>query len=509
MKKGEIYEGTVERVSFPNKGHVRVAGEDSEVIVKNTIPGQNVRFRINKRKAGRLEGQLLCVLLPSPLETEDPVCGLFPQCGGCTYRTIPYEEQLKLKEGEIRSLIGQALIDGGQVRSDGSADYEFEGVKPSPLEKGYRNKMEYAFGDMEKDGELTLGLHKKNSTYDILTADHCQIVHEDFNRILSCVLKFCREQNWTYFHKISHEGYLRHLLVRRASVTGEILVDLVTSSQYPHRKDTGENHDVVKQGLLNVTEDHDVAKQGSLNINEGNIAEEQEILEALCTQLRSLDLEGTLIGVLHTVNDSVADIIRNDRTDLLYGRDYFYEELLGLRFRITPFSFFQTNSRGAEVLYSTAREFLGDVENQTVFDLYSGTGTIAQIIAPVAKEVVGVEIVEEAVEAARENARLNRLDNCRFLAGNVLKVLDEIPEKPDSIILDPPREGIHPKALPKIIAYGVSKIIYISCKPTSLARDLPVFLTHGYRLERIACVDLFPATVHVETVCLMSRVEGK
>jgi 23S rRNA (uracil1939-C5)-methyltransferase len=469
MKKGEIYEGTVERVSFPNKGHVRVGGEDSEVIVKNTIPGQTVRFRINKRKAGRLEGQLLSVLQPSALETEDAGCSLFPQCGGCTYRTLPYAEQLKLKEGEIRSLIGQALIEGGQIRGDGSPDYEFEGIRPSPMEKGYRNKMEYAFGDMEKDGELTLGLHRKNSTYDILTADRCQIVHEDFNRILSCVLAFCRRQNRTYCHKISHEGYLRHLLVRRASVTGEILVDLVTTSQCPDGKDLNDS------------------------------------LKELCAQLRSLDLEGTLIGILHTVNDSIADIIRNDRTDLLYGRDYFYEELLGLRFRITPFSFFQTNSRGAEVLYSTAREFLGDVENQTVFDLYSGTGTIAQIIAPVAKKVVGVEIVEEAVAAARENARLNGLDNCRFLAGDVLKVLDEIPEKPDSIILDPPREGIHPKALPKIISYGVSRIIYISCKPTSLARDLPIFLTHGYRLERIACVDLFPATVHVETVALLTK----
>lgn len=465
MKKGEIYEGTVDHISFPNKGHVLVAGEDSEVIVKNTIPGQTVRFRINKKKAGRLEGQLLEVLQPSVLETADPGCSLFPRCGGCTYRTLPYAEQPALKEGEIKSLISRALAEGGQIRSDGSPDYVFEGVKPSPAEKGYRNKMEYAFGDMEKDGELTLGLHRKNSTYDILTADHCQIVHEDFNRILSCVLEFCRAHHWPYFHKISHEGYLRHLLVRRASITGEILVDLVTSSQYP----------------------------------------EQEALQELCAKLRALDLEGTLTGVLHTVNDSVADIIRNDRTDLLYGRDYFYEELLGLRFRITPFSFFQTNSRGAEVLYSTAREFLGDVGNQTVFDLYSGTGTIAQIIAPVAKKVVGVEIVEEAVEAARENARLNHLDNCHFLAGDVLKVLDEIPDKPDSIILDPPREGIHPKALPKIIAYGVNKIIYISCKPTSLARDLPVFLTHGYRLERIACVDLFPATVHVETVVLLSR----
>ena len=208
----------------------------------------------------------------------------------------------------------------------------------------------------------------------------------------------------------------------------------------------------------------------------------------------------------------MADVVKNEGTEVLFGQDYFYEELLGLRFQISPFSFFQTNSLGAEVLYSTAREFiLGDdpdmLADKTVYDLYSGTGTIAQMLAPVCKKVVGVEIIEEAVEAAKENAALNHLDNCEFLAGDVLKVLDTIEERPDYIVLDPPRDGIHPKALEKIINYGVDHMIYISCKPTSLARDLEVLLARGYVVDKVQCVDMFPNTVHVETVVLLSKGE--
>ena len=198
----------------------------------------------------------------------------------------------------------------------------------------------------------------------------------------------------------------------------------------------------------------------------------------------------------------------SDETTILYGQDFFYEELLGLKFRITPFSFFQTNSLGAEVLYETARSYVGETKDKVVFDLYSGTGTIAQIIAPVADKVVGVEIVEEAVEAAKENAAGNGLDNCEFIAGDVLKVIGELKDKPDLIILDPPRDGIHPKALEKIIDFGVDRMVYISCKPTSLARDLVVLSgAMDIKLEKACAVDMFPATANCETVVLLSKGE--
>ncbi|MDE7114426.1 MAG: methyltransferase domain-containing protein, partial [Acetatifactor sp.] len=232
--------------------------------------------------------------------------------------------------------------------------------------------------------------------------------------------------------------------------------------------------------------------------------------EALLALEREVRLQGRFAGILHIWNDAVADVVRSDRTDILYGKDYFYEELLGLRFKISVFSFFQTNSYSAEVLYETARSYVGDLggKDKTVFDLYSGTGTIAQLMAPVAGKVIGVEIVEEAVEAARRSAAENGLSNCEFVAGDVLKVLDEVEEKPDMIILDPPRDGIHPKALPKIIAYGVERIVYISCKPTSLVRDLEVFLGNGYEVERAVAVDQFPWTSGVETVVMLSRKTG-
>ena len=201
-------------------------------------------------------------------------------------------------------------------------------------------------------------------------------------------------------------------------------------------------------------------------------------------------------------------MVKDEGTTVLYGQDYFYEELLGLKFKITPFSFFQTNSLGAEVLYETVRQYIGDTKDKVIFDLYSGTGTIAQILAPVAKEVVGVEIVEEAVRAAKENAELNGLRNCTFIAGDVLKVIDGLEETPELIVLDPPRDGVNPKALEKIIGFGVEKMVYIACKPTSLVRDLEMLQGRGYRVERIACIDLFPGTYHVETVCLLSKLHA-
>lgn len=462
MKKGEIYEGIIGTVEFPNKGKVQVEGKT--VVVKNGIPGQKVRFMINKKKGTRLEGRILEVLDKSPLEVREPVCSIFPACGGCMYQTMSYEEQLNMKAAQVKKLIDEAVIRGGQVDAEGNPDYIFEGIKGSPQEFAYRNKMEFSFGDEYKDGPLSLGLHKKGSTYDVLNACDCKLVHEDMTKILTCILEYCREEGFSYYHKMQHTGFLRHLLLRRGNTTGEILVNLVTTSEI-----------------------------------ETDFAELQN-------RLLTLPLEGKIVGFLHIVNNSVSDVVRSDETRILYGQDYFYEEILGLKFKITPFSFFQPNSYGAEVLYKTAREYIGDTKEMTVFDLYSGTGTISQIMASVAKEVIGVEIVEEAVKAAGENAHLNGIENCRFIAGDVLKVLDDIQEKPDFIVLDPPRDGIHPKALPKIIDYGVDKLVYISCKPTSLARDLEMFLGRGYQVEKVCCVDQFCQTVHVETVCLLSKL---
>lgn len=469
MRKGQTYEGVVQRIDFPNKGVVLC--ENETVIVKNVLPEQKISFMISKKRKGKVEGRLLEVIEKAPYELME-FCPHFGVCGGCSYQSVPYDKQLEIKENQVKRLLKpafekQMLLEGIEKDTNQYINNIFEGIKASPIQVNYRNKMEFSFGDEYKDGPLALGMHKRGSFYDIVSVRNCCIVDEDYRIVLACVLDYFAEKNSSYFHRIRHEGYLRHLLVRKAYKTGEMLIALVTTTQETHN------------------------------------------LEPLVTRLLALPLSGKISGVIHTKNDSLADIVQSDETVILYGQDYFYEELLGLKFKISQFSFFQTNSLGAEVLYETAREFLGDISsegacNKTVFDLYSGTGTITQLLAPVAKKVIGVEIVEEAVEAARQNAEINGLHNCEFIAGDVLKVIDEIDEKPDYIILDPPRDGIHPKALQKIIDFQVDRLVYISCKPTSLARDLEVLIDGGYRIERVVVVDQFPGTVHVETIVRLS-----
>ena len=457
MKKGQILEGYIERVDFPNKGFAVVEDEEKKVIVKNTVPEQKVRFAVNKIRKGQAEGRLLEILEHSPEECQ-PACPHFGVCGGCTYQNLPYEKQVEMKEAQIHAMM-DAAVDG---------DYIWEGVKESPVREAYRNKMEFSFGDEYKDGPLALGMHKRSSFHDIVNVTECKIVDEDFRRIIKAVLEFATDTGLPYYHRMRHTGFFRHLLVRKAVRTGEILIDLVTTSE--------------------------------AQLDEARLVE----------KLTGLSYDGKLAGILHTTNNSLADVVKDEGTKILYGQDYFYEELLGLKFKITPFSFFQTNSLGAEVLYSKAREYVlsggfGDVADSkpVIYDLYTGTGTIAQMLSPVASKVIGVEIVAEAVEAAKKNAAQNGLTNCEFIADDVLKALDNIEIKPDFIVLDPPRDGIHPKALEKIIDYGVDRMVYISCKPTSLARDLVTLQERGYKVEKCCCVDMFPNTGHVETVVLM------
>lgn len=457
MKKGEVYQGMVERVEFPNKGFVTV--EDRVAAVKGVVKGQKVSIRMKKVRKDKCQGMLVDVVEKSLLQNKESECPHFGICGGCFYQDMSYENQLAIKSDMVKNILKDVIHDA-----------EFQGIQGSPMVNGYRNKMEFSFGDESKGGPLALGMHKKNSFHDIVVVDQCKIVHSDYNAILKATISFFQEKGNSFYHKLVHEGCLRHLVVRRAAVDGTLLINLVTSTQ--------------------------------------EVVDTKGYVECLL----SLKLDGAIVGILQTKNDSLSDVVQSDETVLLYGREYLVEQILGLQFRISPFSFFQTNSKGAEVLYKQARTYILDeaqgedaFRDKVIYDLYSGTGTIAQMMAPVAKKVIGVEIIAEAVEAAKKNAKLNGLNNCEFIAGDVLKVLDDMKERPDYIILDPPRDGIHPKALEKIIDYGVEQLIYISCKPTSLARDLEVFEARGYEPKKICCVDMFPGTVHVETIVLLSQ----
>ena len=461
MKRKSCITGKVVDLLFPNKGIVETP--EGNAHVKGVIPGQTISFIVKKNRADHAEGRLKEVIERSPMETAEP-CPRFGICGGCSYQTLPYKIQTELKAKQIKKLLVDVF-----VRFENAADEDwFEGIIESPCENEYRNKMEFSFGNEVIDGPLELGMHKAGRFNDVVTVDKCRIVDEDFRKILKSSLEYFKSRNLPFYRRSNGEGYLRHLLVRKGTNTGEIITDIVTSSAI----------------------DFDFGEYTEL--------------------LKNLDLKGKLVGVLHSIGDSSGDAVDGSDTEILYGRDYFYDELLGLRFKITAFSFFQTNTPGAELLYKKAREYAltGDdgAERGIIYDLYSGTGTIAQMMAAVAKKVVGIEIVEEAVEAAKINAKLNGLENTEFISGDVLKCLDEVKEKPDLIIMDPPRAGAAPKALAKILDYGVERIVYISCKASSLAFDLEAILKAGYKVEKVCCVDMFPSTANVETVCLLSKL---
>lgn len=377
-------------------------------------------------------------------------------CGGCMYQGRSYEEQLRTKEEQV----------DGSLRERKIVPREREPIEGSPSQWHYRNKMEYTFGDMVKDGPMTLGMHQRGKFMSIITVDRCMLVHEDFNIILKAVLEFSKEKGYSKYNKKSHKGLMRHLVLRRGIRTGDILVNIVTAS------------------------DH----------SSGEFFDEKAFVE----MIRSLELENHVTGILRTINDGLADAVNCDELKVLWGDDHYTEEIAGLKFKVGPFSFFQTNVEAAERLYLQALDLIDGYDDKRVWDLFCGTGTITQILARKAKYVTGVELVEEAVEAAEENARLNGLDNCRFIAGDVFKVLPDIGEKPDVIVVDPPRMGIQEKAMDLIIEQGVDQILYISCNPKTLVANLDYFTHHGYRVESLKAYDNFPCTKHVEAVCLLS-----
>lgn len=450
MKKGSVYEGTVGKLEYGGKASVLVEGESVEV--KNTLPGQKIRFRVTKNRRNKKQGKVLEILERSPLEMEE-TCRHFGRCGGCFMQSIPYEEQLKIKEDQIRSLFQQENI---EVE-------EFLPIKKSPKVFEYRNKMEFTFGDEEKNGPITLGMHKKGMHHDIVTVEDCRIMDQDFRRILTTVLDYAKKHNLRQYNSMRHEGFLRHLVVRKGHYTKEIIVHLVTSSQ----------------------EDHDFNRLGDI--------------------LRGLDLDGEVLGFLHSVNDGLADIVQSDEMKVIYGKKEYREKLFDLTFEISPYSFFQTNTLGAESLYREVIRFLGDLGGKTVLDLYSGTGTIAQVLAKDAKETYGIELVEEAVEKANKNARINKLDNCTFIAGDVKEKMKEMPKSPDALVIDPPREGVHDKAIGDIISYELEEMVYVSCNPKSLVKNLKTFQQGGYKVEMVRGVDLFPHTPHVEVITLLKK----
>ena len=453
MKRKDIIEFEVGKMEFG--GITRSLYDNKRIKMKGGITGQKVKAVVKKSRSDSGEVKMLELLEASSIETAE-TCRHFRECGGCSILSIPYGKQLEIKENQVMELFKAQNLTG----------FEYLGIQGSPSQTKYRNKMEFTFGDEVKDGPLSLGMHKTGRFIDIITVDDCRLVDSDFIEILTKTRDFFEEKEIPYYRSFSHQGYLRHLVIRKGENTGELMINIVTSSQI----------------------DFDMDQYVEL--------------------LKSLKLNNEIVSILHTINDGLADAVKCDELRVLYGRDYFNEEVLGLKFKVSPFSFFQTNTKGAEMLYEIARDFAGNSgDGKVVFDLYSGTGTIGQLMAKTARKVYGIELVEEAVEAANQNAKLNGLDNCEFIAGDVAKVVSNLPEKADLIIVDPPRAGIMGNGVKDISEFGAKEIVYVSCNPKSLVENLVEFEERGYKIEKVKLMDMFPNTPHVECVVLMSRVE--
>ena len=458
MRKGEKLEIIIEGIDYPNKPYGFYGGK--KVFPQgNAIIGQKVAGFVTKMRKDKIEIKRLEIIEKANNEI-DPKCEYFNLCGGCTYQNLSYSDQLELKVSQVQKLLENNI----------KSEYVLEKTVESPTEFEYRNKMEFTFGNSEKDGPLTLGLHKKGSFFDIINVNECLLMDEDFRKILDFSVKYFEEKGLPFYHKVSHEGYLRYLVIRKGDKTKELLVNLITSSQLTF--DTS------------------------------------EWLESIL----GLKLSSKIAGVLHTLNDNISDTVNSEEETILYGSRDINEKIFDLNFRISPYSFFQTNSLGVEKLYEKVLEYVNqsNPENKVVFDLFSGTGTIGQVVSKMtnASKVYGIEIVEEAVNKANENTRLNGLNNCEFIAGDVFAKLDEFDKQgiePDIIILDPPRAGVREKAITKILKYNVKNIVYVSCNPKSLVQDLRLLEMNGYVAEKVCCVDMFPQTPHVECVALITR----
>ncbi len=385
------------------------------------------------------------------IEAGRAVCPSFGRCGGCTYLGLSEEECLKIKEAQVLRCL----------EAEGVDTSVFKGIVSAPQTYRYRNKMEYTFGNEVKDGPTILGLHAVGSFISIAPCGECVLVPEDFNRVLKATQEFVSGKGYSHYHKKLHRGLMRSLIIRRGVRTGELLINIVTSSDGEFDEYGYKRH------------------------------------------IMSINLDDNIVGILHTINDSRSDALVAEEVRILYGRDWYSEEILGLKFRVGAFSFFQTNVEAAERLYQDAVSLIDTFEDKTVFDLYCGTGTITQFMARKAKKAVGVEIVEEAVRTAKDAAGINGLDNCEFIAGDVGEVLSGLDALPDVIVVDPPRAGIMPKALARILSYGVENIVYISCNPKTLASNLRAAALAGYEPAQIRAYDNFSFTKHIECAALL------
>jgi 23S rRNA (uracil1939-C5)-methyltransferase len=449
VAKNDELELTIDSLAFGGNGVARLNG--FVVFVRRGLPGDKVRARVTKVKRGWAEATATEVLAPSPQRVEAP-CVHFPACGGCRFQDLGYEAQAAAKEAQVRDAL---------VRIGGIADPPLESIVPAESRFHYRNKLEYSFTDTQQGAAL--GFHRAGRWDDVLEVERCWLTTDLGNAIRDAVREWAQEEGLPAYDQEAQAGYLRHLVVREARNTGQALVVLVTAP--------------------------------------GDLQGADRLVMALrqLTEVRSIHW---------AVNDSPAEVT-NLPTNLLWGEEAIEEELLGLRYRIRPNAFLQTNTAMAERLYELAIDYAALAGTETVYDLYCGIGTIGMSMASKALTVWGVEVSEESVACAIENAGLNGITNAAFFAGEVGSSLEDLAERagsPDVVVVDPPRAGLSGKALRRLARLEAPRIVYVSCNPTTLAGNVKELVGEwGYRLERVRPVDMFPHTPHVESVALLKR----
>jgi 23S rRNA (uracil1939-C5)-methyltransferase len=449
VAKDQELELQIESLAFGGNGVARLNG--FVVFVRRGLPGDKVRARVTKVQRRHAEALATDVLEPSALRVDAP-CKHYPECGGCRFQDLAYEAQAKAKEAQVADALR---------RIGGIAEPPLEPIIPAENIFHYRNKLEYSF--TQTDDGPALGFHKAGRWDEILDIERCWLTTDLGNAIRNAVRDWARADRLVAYDQAEHTGYLRHLVVREGRNTGQVLVQLVTGP--------GEKFDI--GGFVDT------------------LREFQEV--------RSIHW---------AVNEGQAEVT-NLPTRLLWGEDAIEEELCGLRFRVRPNAFLQTNTGMAERLYGVAREFAALEGDETVYDLYCGIGTIGLVLAADALTVWGVDVSEESIACAVENAELNGIANAAFFAGNVGQVLEELHERagdPDVVVVDPPRAGLAGKALKRLGEIGAPRIVYVSCNPTTLAGDVKRLRDDfGYTLRRGRPVDMFPHTPHVECVALLER----
>ena len=450
FKSGDILDLDIDTLAYGGQG---VARRDGFVVfVRHTVPGDRVRVQIVKNKRTYAEARVVDLLSPSPLRVPPP-CGHSETCGGCEWQAIDYAAQLELKQQQVV----ESLQHIGGLR-----DYTLEPIKGMTIPWRYRNKMEFSFGTNEA-GDLLLGLHKRGSWREVSETTDIWLAPEEMNRARQAVATACRALNLPPYSQVTHQGLLRHLVVRKGFASGDLFLNLFVTSRF----------------------------------------REEEALAARVAEVQPYS------SFAITVNESRADAAVGVGPFMVVGPPWFNEEILGVKLRVPALGFLQTNGIMVEALYDVALRWAAPAAQRSAYDLYCGIGALSLLLAHRAGHVYGMEIVTDAVAAAQENARLNGITNASFLAGDVRKLLRETTtaggEPPAVVVTDPPRAGMAKKAVERTAALGAERIVYISCNPTTLAANAAQLTTLGYRLTRVAPVDMFPQTHHIEAVALFER----